>query len=443
MVISLFQNCIVLLWFSIGIYQVYTGNKNFLLIGMLISLIIPRFVLNANIKIPPHYFVFLLLAIWTFFNFIIKKQKTSLEIGFFILPITYFFLLCLVFTGSLNGILSVEQREFFGASLFGLFIFVVELLLFSLFISEFRHQYYCLVKSIDIIFFTLVLANLGTAIFQLFFGQINIFQNLYSSQTNNVLGIMSRMGGFHRATGLFPSPVNLGVFTLLSFAYFIYRKQFYISLLSCSLGILAASKTAIIGIPCLSILVLVFISIKKVTTFTTKKSSIRFAIFLSFTCPILLVLIYFLGQSKGVYINYYLKYLIKPFDALHSRYTGDITFLKITYESIKQHWLIGSGFTFLPRENLGDSMYIFWLKTTGILGMCILFTGILTLLHHFLNGETGILIFILAFLFSGLALTNTDFFSNSIMSALLVTSSSNKHKNLLTNIHVVTTSDQN
>src|SRR5262249_15219202 len=69
-----------------------------------------------------------------------------------------------------------------------------------------------------------IVVNAACAVLQMVVPEsIDVFNDLYSKDSSTPLRVYAELGRFVRATGTFPSPVNLGVFALLGFALFYAR----------------------------------------------------------------------------------------------------------------------------------------------------------------------------------------------------------------------------
>lgn len=224
-----------------------------------------------------------------------------------------------------------------------------------------------------------ITVNLIVAVPQLFVpGALEVSHQLYAKESQAVLDNYLDRGVIPRATGTLGSPVNLGVLSLISFALAFERitrlgytlRRTFTAVVATSAGILALSKTAILGIP------LIFATGTLLKFSTTLFGKIRVSPKrLSTTLGLLSLggiglwqLITFLNES-GLNIIRYISFLDDPLRAFETRYAGtENTTLDVTMEVVKANWLTGVGFTAPRGEFLGDSTYVLILHAAGIFG---------------------------------------------------------------------------
>ena len=262
-------------------------------------------------------------------------------------------------------------------------------------------------SQIDKIITPVLFINTLVAIVQLLIpNSVELFYDFYYKASLTPLKEVLRIGYFNRAYGTFGTPVSLGVFSLFSFAMYL---GFYFEkrpvkllviklLLSAIIGVMALSKTAIIGIPVMLILGFV-LSLTGVIRLNNKKI---------FVIPFILTGVgYILTRilmKLNLTIVHYLRFLYKPFDALSSRYNTDSGILTGTYEVISENLIFGVGPNEVNGAFLGDSMYIVVLYTTGILGILVYFGIIASAMINVIRKRRTIAIFSgVAFLLAGLA----------------------------------------
>lgn len=234
-------------------------------------------------------------------------------------------------------------------------------------------------RQLDNIISPILTVNLIVSIIQLAMpSSVQLFYDLYYKDSMTPLKEVLGLGYFNRAYGTFGTPVLLGVFALFSFAvylgYYVEKKPCRFLtlkiLMAVSCGLIALSKTAILGMPTLVITVFVlgifgFVKIKN------KKILI---------IPFLIIGIgYFmvdLLEKAGFAISWYIRFLKHPFEAFGTRYDAGTGILTETYEIINQNLIFGVGPTPIGDAFVGDSMYISILYMSGIIGL-FLFLGIL------------------------------------------------------------------
>lgn len=234
-------------------------------------------------------------------------------------------------------------------------------------------------KQLDNIISPILTVNLIVSSIQLAMpSSVQLFYDLYYKDSMTPLKEVLGLGYFNRAYGTFGTPVLLGVFSLFSFAvylgYYVEKKPCRFLtlkiLMAVSCGLIALSKTAILGMPALVITVFIlgmfgFVKIKN------KKILI---------IPFLIIGIgYFmvdLLEKAGFAISWYIRFLKNPFEAFGTRYDAGTGILTETYEIINQNLIFGVGPTPIGDAFVGDSMYISILYMSGIIGL-FLFLGIL------------------------------------------------------------------
>jgi hypothetical protein len=238
-------------------------------------------------------------------------------------------------------------------------------------------------ETIFKVFAVAIAVNLIVAISQLFVpGALEVTHQLYAKESQAVLDRYLERGLIPRAPGTLGSPVNLGVLSLISFALAYERimrlgytlRRILIAVAATSAGILALSKTAILGIP------LIFTTgavLKFLRNLVQKRSlSLRR---LSMTLVLLSLggigvwqFITYLSE-RGLNIIRYISFLQDPLRAFETRYTGTgSTTLDATMEVVNANWFTGVGFTAPRGEFLGDSTYVLALHATGIFGAVLL-----------------------------------------------------------------------
>ncbi|OFD36885.1 hypothetical protein [Bacillus mycoides] len=242
-------------------------------------------------------------------------------------------------------------------------------------------------KQLDNIIAPILTVNLIVSIIQLAMpSSVQLFYDLYYKDSMTPLKEVLGLGYFNRAYGTFGTPVLLGVFALFSFAvylgYYVEKKPCRFLtlkiLMAVSCGLIALSKTAILGMPMLVITVFI-LGIFRMVKIKNKKVLI---------IPFFIVGIgYFmvdLLEKAGFAISWYIRFLKHPFEAFGTRYDAGTGILTETYEIINQNLIFGVGPTPIGDAFVGDSMYINILYTSGILGLFI-FLGIL-ISSVFING---------------------------------------------------------
>jgi O-antigen ligase len=235
------------------------------------------------------------------------------------------------------------------------------------------------VLVVNCIFAFIQLSNPSSVIF---------FASFYGKESQVPLLQMAEMGYFNRAFGSFCSPIYLGAFALMCFAYFtgllLDRNRSLPNILGLCMalicGILSSTKTFILGVPTLILVAIVLFLISKKTIKLPKLKTINYLL-------IILLFSVFIGnwavnyaESKGVPVHWYLAFLQKPFEAFETRYNSSTGVQQEAIEVIKQNPIIGVGFTNPKGEFQGDSFYLGVLHDTGIIGLtifCLIFMYII------------------------------------------------------------------
>jgi hypothetical protein len=224
-----------------------------------------------------------------------------------------------------------------------------------------------------------ITVNLIVATSQLFVpGALEMSHQLYAKESQTVLDKYLEKGLIPRAPGTLGSPVNLGVLSLISFALAFERimrlgytlRRIFVAVVATSTGILALSKTAILGIP----LIFATGALLKLSGSLVQKISVSLRGLLV-TLGLLSLsgigvwqLITYLSE-RGLNIIRYIGFLQDPLRAFETRYAGTgNTTLDVTMEVVSANWFTGVGFTAPRGEFLGDSTYVLVLHAAGIFG---------------------------------------------------------------------------
>jgi len=309
-------------------------------------------------------------------------------------------LFLLVIISTLFGTLKYESS--FGIiGIFGYFRSIIIIYMIQ-FIMKYKREDIIL----DKIIWPVLLINFLVSVVQLTLpASTNFFFNLYYKESLTPLNEAIRLGYFNRAYGTFGTPVLLGVFSVFSFAiYFGYliegknNKLLYIKLfLSIAIGLMALSKTAILGIP--SILIVFYIlALYRIVKVKNRKVLLIPLILI----PLLIVVVKVL-ERQGLFIFWYLEYLLKPFEVFKTRYDAIQGILANTYSIIQDNWLIGVGTISIKDVFTGDSMYIDLIYTSGIVGLLIYFKILLgATIRNIKYGNTTAVLGIFAICLAGI-----------------------------------------
>jgi len=264
------------------------------------------------------------------------------------------------------------------------------------------------------ILLTVICINMILVIIQIIFPQsVEMFYNFYFKESLIPLEVFLKMGRFTRVTGSFGTPVNLGIFSLISFTFFYVkllelelREEIIIGLI-CSIlcGFSSLTKTFIIGMPIILISTIIAIIIfpLKIKIKISSKKMVRLLVIVMLVA-IMAVGFFQVATKQGFYVNYYFEYLLKPLKALEARYNLDESVLSLTIKAIKNNFLIGVGMTKPFGEFIGDSAYVMLVHNTGLLGS-ILFVLIIGILIHksLVKRNLAALMIIVALMLSGVS----------------------------------------
>ncbi|WJY26414.1 hypothetical protein [Sporosarcina trichiuri] len=283
----------------------------------------------------------------------------------------YFFLL--IFS-TLVGTIRYESSIGI-VSIFGIFRTIIVIYLLQFIMKQNED------KVLDKIIWPILFINFITSVIQLTFPEsTTFFYNLYYKESLTPLNEVLRLGYFSRAYGTFGSPVLLGVFSVFSFAvyfgYLIEKKKckiIYIKLiLSIAIGLMALSKTAILGLPAL-LIIFYFLALYGIIKVKNRKTLLIPILVFPMAIGIIKIL-----ERQGLFIYYYLEYLLKPFEVFETRYDSTEGILANTYMIIKENWFIGVGKISISDIFIGDSMYIDLIYTSGIIGLAVYFSILLS-----------------------------------------------------------------
>jgi len=267
---------------------------------------------------------------------------------------------------------------------------------------------------------SIVLINFVTCIVQLYYPQesIGVFYSLYGQETHSVLRGYYESGSFARPTGTLLSPVNVGVLIMLAYSVCIHRilassrssKHYLSVLLVIATGILSLTKTALLGIPLLTLLVFFLksaaINPRSISDVYISLSSYFKRSLFAFSFLSLVYLIYYVlsESSYGYQIVYYAGFLLDPLEAFESRYMEGGQ-LEETIEVTSRYPLLGLGATRAQGEFLGDSTLIRVAHDTGVVGVLLHFSIYIYVLYNIISRREYLKTLVMLSLFiSGFAL---------------------------------------
>lgn len=254
------------------------------------------------------------------------------------------------------------------------------------------------VDAVKRVFFIIVLINFFAVLIQILIPEsVKLFYDLYWKPSITPLETALELGRFTRAVGTFATPTILGAFSLITFSIFYFDtrhvKFTYWGgggiVMSLVCGLAALSKIFILGVPILLLLEIVMcvLNCKKDSVFRIRVS-FRMVLLVSFLIITGYVVIVSLIENN-VPILWYLDYILKPEDALNTRYavSGNLMDLKC---SIENNIFIGIGEVIREGIFVGDSSFLIILYTVGIIGFILFFSFFLILLKEsFKLGKRG------------------------------------------------------
>jgi len=319
----------------------------------------------------------------------INKEKVVL-----LYPMAIFAVMGLSLFSTIHAYISYPTCEITTGALLGILARFVWVLLFLLImgcLDEEKKQ-----SLLTTCVTTLVIMNLFACVIQLTFGHPEIFYSLYYSDVQTPLKIPLQMGYFLRGYGLFPSPVNLGPFVLTSLAIALIYKKPILILLCGILSAISMSKTAIVGFP---LLVFIYFIYKNLFC---KNAKCRITAYGRFKIAFVLLAI-ILGMTGATLLmikanpvsKYYYTVFTNPARVFSSRYdpSSESFIASDTIESIRENFFLGTGYTKIRNEFIGDSTYIVMLKEAGFIGLLIYLLSILMIiLYLFKKRNAAVLI---------------------------------------------------
>lgn len=311
--------------------------------------------------------------IWAFpfivLFYLIRKKSITIKLNSHSL-IPYFIIYSLIII--INSL--IFDSEISIASLYATFRFIFTIsLIFDVWENEILYY-------VDKVLGVVLLLNLLCAILQITkIVPVKIFYDLYYKASSTPLMSVLELGYFNRAYGTFSSPVILGGVSALAYGIYISafindqnKLKFVVpKMIACVIcGIMALSKTAILSIPIITILnYAYFLFFNKNIKRTNLIKNIAF-IAIGFI-GLLFVVVWM--EKNGLFIEWYLKYLKNPFEALTTRYDKDSGILKETLKIVKKYFIFGVGDTLFKDVFVGDSTYIVLLYQSGIVGLIAYF----------------------------------------------------------------------
>jgi hypothetical protein len=295
--------------------------------------------------------------------------------------------------------------------LFGVIRFCFLLYIFIEILDE-KYIYNALIIIVGINFFT--------CLYQLYNPQesIDLFYRLYGKETHAVLEGYYDSGSFARPTGTLLSPVDVGVLVIISYSICLHNifkrggrfKNYATLILIIATGIVSLTKTALLGIPLLTLFFVVasFVTLRPRSIYKVRIKATNIFVYSILTLSLVWVVysIYNFMQKSGYgyQIIYYASFLVDPLEAFESRYS-ERGQLGETIDVSLRYPFFGLGATRAQGEFLGDSTLIRVIHATGIFGLLVHISIYLYILYTIVYKSDIAKILVLSSIFmSGFAL---------------------------------------
>lgn len=403
---AVIQNVLVAIVFVVSIYLGLKRNFDLTLFFIVISTVNAPLFKAFGAAIPFQYF-----ALLTLMSIVVSSRVT---LGFSLTKVSienvYPFMLFSVMLIAVLSTFIVDKIARVSELLFQSLVGIIVRLLWIVIITSLLQRLSNVRISVLLsrVLYTLVIANLIACFVQLFIGLPEMFYALYYSPSITPLRVPLLVGRFTRAFGLFPSTVNLGPFAVL-FASAALALRKYLVFVGClAIGLLSLSKTAIIGLPLIVILWLALKPFLRKVDSTSSKRKItkRFASLVIIALGLVFVVGVLPGllNERGFYFEYYFAYLRNPLRALDSRYNDlyVVSSIAETYEVIEMFPILGSGFTKIQNEFVGDSTFSVLLKLTGFVGLFISLFTMMVVITFFLKKRSMLVLVPISIIISGI-----------------------------------------
>ncbi len=243
-------------------------------------------------------------------------------------------------------------------------------------------------RHISRVFFIVLTINTFVLTYQFMFRtSVILFAELYAKPSLTPLTTYSAEGAFRRFTGTFGSPVYLGVFALVALSWYLGRAlttRFSVGSvwaigMALACGILAVSKTSLFGIPLVLLVgLLICGSMRRPRAaiqdwVSQLNCARRRGLVLAASLAVFsAMVVWFADHSPDT--SRYLTFAADPVAIFQTRYGSADTegHLSATIEVFTGSPCIGIGFTKVDDEFLGDSVYVYILHGSGIVGASIL-----------------------------------------------------------------------
>lgn len=266
---------------------------------------------------------------------------------------------------------------------------------------------------------------------------VGLFQNLYGKESNAVLSGFASLGYYNRAVGTLGSPALVGPFALFCLAFYLMlflMKSKYNKVdiglkifFSIGIGVVALSKTFIIGTPIIIILCLLFSS-RKINPYRI----LRIVIIVGAIVFVSRFAIQFLVENTRIsnsLLDYYFNFVKNPIDALNTRYSSTGNVLP-AISVFKEHPIFGVGVGSISGEFVGDSAFVNILHNTGVVGALLITSYMVSLIARFFKEKNYIAFSVfIAILLAGIGIPSiTELSSIAMMGYLVKTDIENTHQ---------------
>ncbi|KIL40133.1 hypothetical protein SD70_15785 [Gordoniibacillus kamchatkensis] len=316
-----------------------------------------------------------------------------------------FLYLLLTLLSTLLTVLFNSEATLMVLGVFGLIRSILLIVLLSLMFND-GHE------KIETIFFVVIFVNLIVVLIQMMYPQsVKVFYDLYYKEGLTPLKTYLELGRFYRGLGTFGTPIYLGILSLIivafTFSKFLSSRYSLKNIIAffCSLvcGLISLTKIFLLGMLIIvvsGILLYVLLGYYK----NIKSKQLLFFLFTIIMSALALNEIVKYSRQSGFFIDYYIEYLTKPFEAFETRYDSSSGNLINTYLTFTDHPFFGVGKTIFTNEFIGDSALITILHDTGAIGIAIYILIFMKLLILQLKDKniTGVLI-IITLLLTGFA----------------------------------------
>ena len=286
----------------------------------------------------------------------------------------------LVIVSILFAVINGSDLNYIG--FYACFRFVIITSLLMSFVDKFPDK----VVNPDRLLFIIIAINLLASVFQLFQpAWSSLFYDLYWKPGNEPLEYALEYG-FVRGYGTFGTPIVLGVFSLFVFTYFfVVKKNFYGIFISVVLGLLALSKTFILGsVIIVTLYLFLNCNIKDFNMRIRKRiifSFFKILLLILFIVLILYLLILYMDR-QGIPILQYINLIGDPMAALETRYDAKDGNMIPLIEAFQKKPIFGYGDSKLPGVFVGDTSFFVILYSTGLIGLILMVLFFFPLMYN-------------------------------------------------------------